>query len=410
MVHVAKEMGKAGFTQPLLIGGATTSPAHTAIKIAPHYPNSVIHVLDASRSVPVVSALLSEDLKENYIRENEERHVRLRKEFAERNAAKNLISFATAKQRGLQIDWATADLPQPEFLGIREIEPSLEELVPFIDWSPFFHTWELRGRFPAIFEDKYVGEEAKKLYDESQKLLARIVAEKVFTARGVYGFFPANRVGEDIVLYTGEDREKVLTTFHCLRQQMQKSDAPNYSLADFIAPRESGRADYLGGFVVTAGHGVDEFARSFREQHDDYNGIMAQALADRLVEAFAEFLHKRVRQEWIYGLREEWTIDDLIRERYRGIRPAGGYPASPDHTEKTTLFDLLDATARTGVRLTEGMAMHPGASVSGLYFANEVSRYFAVGQINRDQVEDYARRKGMEVAEVERWLAPNLAH
>jgi 5-methyltetrahydrofolate--homocysteine methyltransferase len=410
MVHVAKEMGKAGFTQPLLIGGATTSPAHTAIKIAPHYPNSVIHVLDASRSVPVVSALLSEDLKENYIRENEERHVRLRKEFAERNATRNFISFATAKQRGLQIDWATADLPQPEFLGIREIEPSLEELVPFIDWSPFFHTWELRGRFPAIFEDKYVGEEAKKLYDDSQELLARIVAEKVFTARGVYGFFPANRVGEDIVLYTGEDREKVLTTFHCLRQQMQKSDAPNYSLADFIAPRESGRADYLGGFVVTAGHGVDEFARSFKEQHDDYNGIMAQALADRLAEAFAEFLHKRVRQEWIYGLREEWTLDDLIRERYRGIRPAGGYPASPDHTEKATLFDLLDATARTGVRLTESMAMHPGASVSGLYFANEESRYFAVGYINRDQVEDYARRKGMEVAEVERWLAPNLAH
>jgi 5-methyltetrahydrofolate--homocysteine methyltransferase len=410
MVHVAKEMGKAGFTIPLLIGGATTSPAHTAIKIAPHYPNSVVHVLDASRSVPVVSALLSEERKAEFVRQNDERHVKLREDFAGRDEAKKLIPFASAKERGLQVDWGSADIAKPEFLGIREIQPDLAELVPFIDWSPFFHTWELRGRFPAIFEDEYVGEEAKSLYKDAQELLERIVAEKTFVARGVYGFFPANRVGEDILLYTSEDRAEVRATFHCLRQQMEKKDKPNYSLADFVAPRESGRADYLGGFVVTAGHGADEFAKAFEAKHDDYTGIMAKALADRLAEAFAEYLHHRVRREWGYGVHENLSHDDLIRERYRGIRPAGGYPASPDHTEKTTLFDLLEATPRAGVVLTESMAMHPGASVSGLYFASEESRYFAVGKLNRDQVEDYARRKGMNLAEVERWLAPNLAY
>ena len=410
MVHVAKEMSKAGFTVPLLIGGATTSPAHTAIKIAPHYEPGVIHVLDASRSVPVVSALLSEDRKSDFVRQNAERHVRLREEFASRDEAKKLIPFSTARGRGLAIDWAQADIAQPEFTGIREIEPALEELVPYIDWSPFFHTWELRGRFPAIFEDEYVGVQARDLYEDAQKLLERIVAEKIFRARGVYGFFPANRVGEDIVLYTSEERNEPRAVFHCLRQQMEKKDKPNYSLADFVAPRESGRADYLGGFVVTAGHGADEFAKSFESQHDDYTGIMAKALADRLAEAFAEYLHHRVRREWGFGKTENLSHDDLIREKYRGIRPAGGYPASPDHTEKTTLFELLDAPARTGVILTESMAMHPGASVSGLYFSAEESRYFAVGKLNRDQVEDYAKRKGMPLTEMERWLGPNLAY
>jgi len=286
----------------------------------------------------------------------------------------------------------------------------LSELVPFIDWSPFFHTWELRAGSRRFSRTSDVGEEAKSLYKDAQALLERIVSEKIFRARGVYGFFPANRVGEDIVLYTSEERSETRTVFHCLRQQMEKKDKPNYSLADFIAPRESGRPDYIGGFVVTAGHGADEFAKDFESQLDDYTGIMAKALADRLAEAFAEDLHHRVRREWGYGQHENLSHDDLIREKYRGIRPAGGYPASPDHTEKTILFDLLDATARTGVVLTESMAMHPGASVSGLYFASEESRYFAVGKLNRDQVEDYARRKGMTLAEVERWLGPNLAY
>jgi 5-methyltetrahydrofolate--homocysteine methyltransferase len=410
MVHVAKEMRAQGFTVPLLIGGATTSAAHTAIKIAPHYGHSVVHVLDASRSVPVVTSLLSEDQRAGFVQGNEERHARLREEFAGRDEAKKLIPFSVACERGLRIDWSAADVPVPEFLGSRVIEPALEELVPFIDWSPFFHTWELRGRFPAILEDPVVGEECRKLYADARELLDRIIRERVFVARGVYGFFPANREGEDIVLYTGEDRTETRAVFRCLRQQMDKKDKPNYSLADFVAPRQSGRADYLGGFVVTAGHGADEFARAFEEAHDDYDAILAKALADRLAEAFAEYLHHRVRREWGYGKEENLSHEDLIREKYRGIRPAGGYPASPDHTEKTTLFALLEATERTGVRLTESMAMHPGASVSGLYFASPESRYFAVGKLNRDQVEDYARRKGMAVGEVERWLGPNLAY
>jgi 5-methyltetrahydrofolate--homocysteine methyltransferase len=286
----------------------------------------------------------------------------------------------------------------------------LEELVPFIDWSPFFHTWELRGRYPAIFEDEYVGEEAKKLFADAQELLEKIVKEKAFKASGVYGFFPANSVGDDIEIYKDTDRSGVITTFHMLRQQMVKKDKPNYSLADFVAPKDSGRIDYVGGFVVTAGHGADEYAKLFEDQHDDYNGIMAKALADRLAEAFAEYLHKRVRDEWGFGENEGLSTDDYIRERYRGIRPAGGYPASPDHTEKITLFDLLDATKASGTVLTESCAMHPGASVSGLYFAHPESRYFAVGKCNRDQIEAYAERKGRPVEEVERWLAPNLAY
>lgn len=410
MMHVASEMKREGLDIPLLIGGATTSPAHTAIKIAPNRPHPVVHVLDASRSVPVVSALLSEDGREEFVRKNEERHVDLRAKFAAKDEAKKLIPIGIARELGFKPDWATQEIAEPEFLGARVIEPEISELVPFIDWSPFFHTWELRGRYPKIFEDEFVGVEAKKLFDEAQQLLTRIVDEKVFTARGIYGFWPANSVGDDIEIYADETRDEVLTVFHSLRQQSDKKGKPNFALADFVAPKSSGRKDYLGGFVVTAGHGADEFAKAFEEDHDDYQSIMAKALADRLAEAFAEFLHKRVRDEWGFGKSENLTTDEIIREKYRGIRPAGGYPACPDHTEKPLLFDLLDATAKTGVELTTSMAMHPGASVSGVYYSHSEARYFAVGKINKDQVEDYAKRKGMTVEEVERWLSPNLAY
>lgn len=410
MIYNAKEMKRQGFDIPLLIGGATTSKAHTAIKIAQHYDH-VVHVLDASRSVGVVSTLLSEDQKPAYMAQRLDDYEELRQQHANRGEAKKLLPYADAAARSFQCDWATQEIAVPEFTGPRVIEDlPLEELVPFIDWSPFFHTWELRGRYPAIFEDEYVGEEAKKLFSDAQELLEKIVKEKAFKASGVYGFFPANRVGDDIEVYKDAERSEVLTTFHMLRQQMVKKDKPNYSLADFVAPKDSGRIDYVGGFVVTAGHGADEYAKLFEDQHDDYNGIMAKALADRLAEAFAEYLHKRVRDEWGFGENEGLSTDDYIRERYRGIRPAGGYPASPDHTEKITLFDLLDATKASGTVLTESCAMHPGASVSGLYFAHPESRYFAVGKCNRDQIEAYAERKGRPVEEVERWLAPNLAY
>ena len=410
MIYNAKEMKRQGFDIPLLIGGATTSKAHTAIKISQHYDH-VVHVLDASRSVGVVSTLLSEDQKPGYMAQRLEEYEELRQQHANRGEAKKLLPYGEAATRGFQCDWATQEIAVPEFTGTRVIDDlPLEELVPFIDWSPFFHTWELRGRYPAIFEDEYVGDEAKKLFADAQELLGKIVKKKAFKASGVYGFFPANSVGDDIEIYRDVDRSEVLTTFHMLRQQMVKKDKPNYSLADFVAPKESGRIDYVGGFVVTAGHGADAYAKEFEDQYDDYTGIMAKALADRLAEAFAEYLHKRVRDEWGFGQDEGLTTEDYIRERYRGIRPAGGYPASPDHTEKITLFDLLDATKASGTVLTESCAMHPGASVSGLYFAHPESRYFAVGKCNKDQIEAYAGRKGRPIEEVERWLAPNLAY
>ena len=411
MVHVAKEMKRKEFKTPLLIGGATTSPAHTAIKIAPHYDHSVVHVLDASRSVPVVSSLLSEDQREKFRADNEARHEDLRAKFAAKDEAKKLLPIATAREKRFKDDWNNTEITVPSFLGTRTIEPDLAELVPYIDWSPFFHTWELRGRYPKIFEDEYVGEEAKKLHVDAVKLLDRIVEEKIFQAKGIYGFFPANSIGDDIELYADESRSEVVSVFHSLRQQMPKKDKPNFALADYIAPKDSGRADYIGGFVCTAGIGADEFAKAFEEdEHDDYQSIMAKALADRLAEAFAEFLHKKARDEWGFGKDENLDYDELIREKYRGIRPAGGYPACPDHTEKPALFELLDATAKTTVELTTSMAMHPGASVSGVYYGHPDARYFAVGKINKDQVEDYAQRKSMTLDEAERWLAPNLAY
>jgi 5-methyltetrahydrofolate--homocysteine methyltransferase len=412
MVHLAQEMKRLDFDLPLLIGGATTSRAHTAVKIAPHYDGPTVHVLDASRAVGVVSALMSEDQKAGFVDKNNQDQQRLRAEYGNRNADKKMISIDEARQRRIPIDWSTTRIDVPGFLGRRVISmQSLEELVPFIDWSPFFHTWELRGRFPKIFDDPEVGEQARQLFEDAQKLLQDIVKGKLFTAKGVYGFWPANSVGDDIELYTDDSRAEVLTTFHMLRQQMAKpADQYNYSLADYIAPRTSGRADYLGAFAVTAGLGADELAKQFEIDNDDYNSIMAKALADRLAEAFAEFLHKRVRLEWGFGKEENLSQEDLLREAYRGIRPAAGYPACPDHTEKRILFDLLAAEENAKIQLTESFAMWPGASVSGLYFGHPDAKYFGVGKIEKDQILDYQQRKGMALEEVERWLGPYLTY
>ncbi len=410
MVHVAKEMKREGFTIPLLIGGATTSLAHTAVKIAPEYPHGVVHVLDASRVVNVVSALLSPEQKPAFAAENEAKQQRQRDEFAARRARKPLLPLADARARAPKFDWATVDIPRPEFLGARVFaDVPLGEIVPFIDWGPFFSAWELHGRFPQILEDEVVGTEAKKLYADAQVLLARIVREKRFTAKAIIGFWPCNAVGDDIEIYADEQRSRVLTRFHQLRQQLEKpADQFNHCLADYVAPKDSGRLDYCGGFAVTAGHGVEELAAEFKAKHDDYNAIMAQALGDRLAEAMAELFHKRAREACGFGRTENLTHEELIREKYRGIRPAPGYPACPDHTEKPILFDLLSVTAATGITLTESCAMHPASSVSGWYFNHPESKYFGVGKVGLDQVTDYAARKGISVAECERWLGPYL--
>jgi 5-methyltetrahydrofolate--homocysteine methyltransferase len=410
MVHVAQEMERLGYTEPLLIGGATTSRAHTAVKIAPHYSGPVIHVLDASRAAGVVSSLLSEDLQPNFTAKNAEEQNKLRLEFQQKTSSKPLLSIGVARERREPVDWSTERIDRPSFSGAQSIgSQPLDELVSYIDWSPFFHTWELRGRFPAILDDPEVGSQARQLFEDAQKLLQDIVNSRLITAKGVYGFWPANSVGDDIEVYSEESRTNVLAVFHMLRQQMDKPSGQfNHCLADFIAPKSSGQADYLGGFAVTAGHGADELARQFEADHDDYNAIMTKALADRLAEAFAEYLHERARREWGFGVEEKLSKEDLIRESYRGIRPAAGYPACPDHTEKRTLFDLLQAEKATGIRLTESYAMWPGASVSGLYFAAPNAKYFGVGKIGRDQIQDYQVRKGLSLEEVERWLGPYL--
>jgi 5-methyltetrahydrofolate--homocysteine methyltransferase len=446
MVHVAKEMERQGFSTPLLIGGATTSKAHTAVKIAPGYSQPVIHVLDASRAVGVAGSLINPRLKPAFADTIRAEYEKLRQHHAGQKA-RPLLSIEEARKRRTSIVWKESDIAKPEFTGIwvlasdadsrithssrrspaeadhasREHESriansqspiTLAELVPFIDWSPFFHTWELRGRYPAILENA----EAHKLFDDAQTLLKEIVAKKLLTARAVYGFFPANASGDDVELYTDESRTRELAAFHFLRQQMEKQNGEyNHCLADFIAPkasplvpRPSSLADYLGAFAVTAGFGVEDLCRQFERDHDDYNSIMVKALADRLAEAFAEYLHKRLRDEWGYGKAESLSSEDLIREKYRGIRPAAGYPACPDHTEKWALWKLLDVETNTGIKLTESCAMWPGASVSGLYFAHPESKYFAVGKLGRDQVEDYHKRKAMPLPEVERWLGPYL--
>jgi len=411
MVHVAGEMTRAGFDIPLLIGGATTSAKHTAVKIAPAYKNATIHVLDASRSVGVVENLLSDDRKEAFAQKNREQQVREAEAFRKRQTV-NLASYADAVVRRFPTDWSTVEISKPAFRGTKTFASyPLEELVPYIDWSPFFMTWELKGKYPRIFDDAVVGVEAKKLYDDARRLLDQIVEKKLLTARGVYGFWHAASIGDDIALFGDADHTHELTRFHTLRQQWEREGQKHFlALADFIAPISAGRDDYLGAFAVTTGQGLEPIVAAFEKDHDDYNSIMAKALADRLAEAFAEKLHAQARIDWGFGAAEGLSTDDLIEEKYRGIRPAPGYPACPDHTEKRILFDLLQAERQTGITLTETYAMWPAASVSGLYFAHPQSRYFAVDRITRDQVEEYARRKGMSTAEVERWLSPNLGY
>jgi 5-methyltetrahydrofolate--homocysteine methyltransferase len=415
MMHVASEMERLGVKTPLLIGGATTSAAHTAIKIAPRYSGSVVHVLDASRSVPVATALLSDNQRGEFVADNEARHLKLRDQFTNKQK-KPVLTLEAARANAVQTNWFRDTPAVPEFLGTRVIkDQSLRELANYIDWTPFFHSWELRGvwvygenRFKS--SNPEVVEQAMKLHSEAMEWLERIIAEKRFTARGTYGFFPANSRGDDIVVFTDESRTAERCILHTLRQQIEKSGPTdgkaNEALSDYVAPTGH---DYIGGFVVGI-HGADEFAEELERQHDDYGAIMIKAIADRLVEAFAELLHHRARVEWGYERPNEFTGEQLIKENYRGIRPAPGYPSQPDHTEKTILFDLLDASAQTGVTLTESMAMHPGSSVSGLYFSHPESHYFMISDLQKDQIEDYARRKGMPVAEVERWLSPWLGY
>ena len=414
MIHVAKEMSREGFTIPLILGGATTSKAHTAVKIQQHYAHGVVHVLDASRAVGVVSALLSPEQKPGYLAQIDSEYEALREDHTSRTREKAMLTFEEARANAFRIDWDKADLAVPEKYGVQVFDNfPLEELVSFFDWSPFFHAWQLRGRYPAIFEDETVGVEAKKLYDDARRLLDKIVREKLFRARGVLGIWPANSNGEDIEIYDpsalGPRPPVLVGTFHALRQQMKKpAGQPNWSLADFVAPKSSGRLDSVGAFAVTAGPEVHTLSEEFKRNNDDYNSLLVSALGDRFAEAFAECLHKKARDIWGFGKSENLSSEELIKERYRGIRPAPGYPSQPDHTEKPELFRLLDATAATGITLTESMAMHPGSSVSGLYFANPEAKYFGVGKINRDQVEDYAKRKGVSLAEAEKWLQPIL--
>ncbi len=415
MVHVASEMQRTGFDVPLLIGGATTSSAHTSVKIAEKYNQPVVHVLDASRVVNVVAQLLNPSLKEKYVEQIREDQKSQREIYFNTRSDRKLVSIEAARENKFVTDWNITKIARPNFIGVRvfDEEISLEELVPYIDWSPFFQAWELKGRYPSILESEIYGKQARELFADAQKLLEDIVRNKRYRTKGVIGIFPANSIGDDIEVYEDESRTKVKTMFHTLRQQISKEDKdePNYCLADFIAPKEKGVMDYIGGFAVTSGHGVEEFANTFEKQLDDYNSIMAKALGDRLAEAFAEYMHLKVRKElWGYAADENLSSEELIREKYKGIRPAAGYPASPDHTEKRTLFDLLEVEKNTGITLTEHFAMWPASSVSGLYFAYPEAKYFAVAKINKDQVQEYAERKGMTLSEAERWLSPNLAY
>ncbi|MBK8477289.1 MAG: methionine synthase [Opitutaceae bacterium] len=434
MVHVAKEMQRQGFTIPLLIGGATTSPAHTAVKIATEYPHGVVHVLDASRVVNVASALLSPEQKPAFIADLQVKQQRQRDEFAARRARTPLLPLATARARAPKCDWAAVDIPRPEFFGTRiytadpvqgsgfnvrgspnfSLQPSafsLSDVVAYIDWAPFFSAWELHGRYPDILTDAAVGAEATKLFADAQVLLARIVAEKRFDPRAILAFFPANSVGDSVEVYADEQRTRVVEAFHFLRQQNEKpADQFNHCLADYIAPKSSGRIDYLGAFAVTAGPGVEAFAAEFKAAQDDYSAIMVQALGDRIAEALAEYFHKQARDFSGYGRTENLSMDQLIHEKYRGVRPAPGYPACPDHTQKPQLWRLMDIEAAIGMKLTESCAMTPASSVSGFYFNHPDSKYFAVGKLARDQVEDYASRSARPVGEVEKWLSPYLGY
>ena len=449
MVGVAKEMERQGFTMPLLIGGATTSRMHTAVKIDPHYSGPVIHVLDASRSVPVAGRLVSdtEGTKEEIFREIKAEYAKLRDEHARRRQEKASLSITKARDNRAPIDWSAFEPTRPQFLGNRYFEDyDLAELATYIDWTPFFQTWQLHGKYPAIFEDAVVGDEAKKLFDDANRLLQEIIDKKLLKAKAVVGFYPANSADDDVLLHEFDEEIRTVscerhgshdhieykvsrteaqvaadspgelvydtkTVLHFLRQQNQKAPGlPNYCLSDFVAPLACGREDYIGGFAVTAGIGIESLLEQYERDHDDYNSIMVKALADRLAEAFAERMHERVRKEfWPYATNETLSNDELIKEKYQGIRPAPGYPACPDHTEKGTLFDLLDA-GKIGIELTESYAMYPASSVSGFYFSHPESKYFPVGKINKDQVLDYALRKNRPVEEIERWLSPVLGY
>jgi 5-methyltetrahydrofolate--homocysteine methyltransferase len=412
MSFLAGEMERQGMKMPLLIGGATTSRVHTAVKIDPNYPGGpVVHVNDASRAVGVASSLLSPDRREAYAADIRAEYAKISAAHLRAQADKKRLKLADARANAVKADFTKTPPKKPSFLGRKSFEAyDLAELAEFIDWTPFFQTWELTGRFPAILDDPKIGEVARSLYDDARKMLDRIIKEKWFTARATIGFWPANAEGDDIAVYADDTRSKKIATFHTLRQQLEKREGRfNAALSDFIAPATSGVPDYVGGFVVTAGIGEDAVADRFKNANDDYSSILCKALADRLAEAFAERMHQRVRKEfWGYAPDEALASDQLILEQYAGIRPAPGYPAQPDHTEKATLFRLLDAEKTAGVKLTESFAMWPGSSVSGLYFSHPESFYFGVGKIERDQVEDYAARKGMSVTETERWLAPVL--
>ncbi len=408
MVYVAKEMERRGFTMPLLIGGATTSPQHTAVKIAPNYSGPVVHVLDASRAVDVVSNLMSHELRPAFDAKNRAAQEETRQKYSGRTR-RALIPYEKARANHLKTDWDSIELPAPWFVGRRVIEPSIDELIPYIDWTFFFTAWELKGRYPAIFEHPQYGAAAKELHDHALTLLNQLALDKAIKASGVYGFWPANSDGDDIILYKDDGRREQLAKFHMLRQQEEIADGrPNRSLADFVAPRSSGAPDYIGAFAVTAGIGVDAIAKKLEAEGNDYDAIMVKALADRLAEAFAEYLHAQARRDWGYGAEERLTSDDLVDEKYRGIRPAFGYPACPDHTEKRELFRLLDAPA-VGISLTDSFAMWPAASVSGIYLSHPEAKYFNIGRVGRDQAEAYAKRKGWSSADVEKWLGSLLA-
>jgi 5-methyltetrahydrofolate--homocysteine methyltransferase len=411
MVHVAREMERNGFDIPLLIGGATTSSKHTAVKIAPQYHGPVVHVMDASKSVGVVDRLNRPETRDVLDRQNRDYQEKEREAFGSRRQRK-LVPYSEAVARRLVLDWSDPRPAVPAFLGTRTLRSiPLEEIVPFIDWSPFFLSWELKGKYPRIFEDHERGARAKELFDDANDLLGKMVSGRRLTANAVYGFFPANSEGDDLVIYADESRTTERMRLPTLRQQWERDGQKAFrALADYLAPRETGVPDYLGAFALTTGIGVEALVAEFERDHDDYNAIMCKALADRLAEALAEMLHKRVRREWGYGRDERLSHEDLIEEKYRGIRPASGYPTSPDHTDKRDLWRLLDANSAAGIVLTESFAMHPAASVSGLYFSHPEARYFAVDMITREQVESYAKRKGITLREAERWLAPNLAY
>jgi 5-methyltetrahydrofolate--homocysteine methyltransferase len=413
MVHVASELEREGFTLPLLIGGATTSRAHTAIRVEEQYGGPTVHVLDASRAVGVVSKLLSPKESQGFVAHTREEYAQLRESLRGRRERSPLVSIAAARANPFPVRWSEYDPPAPKTTDLQHFpDQSLEELRSYIDWTPFFQAWELRGKYPDILSDIDRGPAARKLFEEANELLDRIVGEKLLKASGAARIWPAQSVGDDVELYDSEARDRTVGTIHTLRQQFGKEEGrANVAVSDFVAPKGSGKRDWAGAFAVTAGHGVEELVAQFHREHDDYRAILAQSLADRLAEAFAELLHKRVRREiWGYSAAESLANEDLIQERYQGIRPAPGYPATPDHTEKGILFRLLDAERTVGLTLTESFAMFPTAAVSGWYFSHPGAFYFGIGRIGKDQVEDYARRKGWSVREAERWLRPNLGY